>query len=277
MKANGADEVMIACRDQTFSAMKEYDEKEIVSFIPEGHAMGLKVSVLMNRLYDQKEIFNAQAIMKDFLFHDIDYIYFADPGLLNEAVQIHQENRMIYEPETLVTSSQDASFWMEQGLGSTVISPLITENEILHITQNVAHTSLMIHGRQMMSVSRRHLLQAYADASDKKVSYAYNEHLSLREDKRNGYMPVFENKYGTIIYTDFIQESFDEMDAFMNNGVERFVIEDVFLPCDALLDAIKAYRSILNGKNAEMIGKEYRKRYSDLPLSNGYYGQKTIR
>lgn len=277
IRKNGADEIIIACENQTFSAMKEYPVKTILSFVPEGHAMGLRVSVMMNRLYGQEEILDAGEVMKQLTAHGVDGIYFADPGLLNGALKIHQEKKMIYEPETLLTSYEDASFWMEQGVQSVVISPLLTKEEILEIAGQVPHASLIIHGRQLMSVSRRHLLQAYADASGKDISFSYRQHLSMREEKRDGYMPVYENACGTMIYTDFIQESFDELPAFMEHGVERFILQDTDLPEPAYSDAIKAYRKILDGGDAGETGEEYRKRYSDLPLSNGYYGQKTIR
>lgn len=277
IRKEGADEIILAVKNQTFTAMQETDVPEILSFIPQGHAMGLQVSVIMNRLYGQEEISSAQQVLADLITHDIDAVYFADPGLLNGAEKMHAEDRMVYEPETLMTSYEDASFWMEQGIRSVVISPLLTESEILDIANKVEHTSLIIHGHTLMSVSARHLLQAYADASEKERSFAYDSDLSLRENKREGHMPVYENAYGTMIYTDFIQESFAEMPAFLQSGVERFLIEDAYLSEDAYLDAIGAYRKILDGENAEQIGKEYRKRYSDLPLSNGYYGQKTIR
>lgn len=277
IREKGADEIILACANQTFTAMKEYPVETILSFIPEGHDMGLRVSVMMNRLYGQEEIHSAWKVMKQLTDHDVDGIYFADPGLFNGSLKDHQANRMIYEPETLLTSYEDASFWMEQGVQSTVISPLLTEEEILNIADQVPHTSLIIHGRQLMSVSRRHLLQAYADASGKDVSFQNRRHLYMREKKREGYMPVYENAYGTMIYTDFIQESFDEMPAFMEHGVERFILQDGELPSAAYLDAISAYRKILDGQNAKKTGEEYRKRYRDLPLSNGYYGQKTIR
>lgn len=277
IRAEGADEIVLAVKDHTFTAMKEINVQDIVAFIPQGHAMGLQVSVIMNRLYGQDEIKKAQDIMAYLFSHDIDAVYFADPGMLNGAERMQAEGRMIYEPETLMTSYEDASFWMGQGIRSVVISPLLTEHEILSIAQKIPHTSLIVHGHTLMSVSKRHLLQAYADAAGKKESFAGNTHLSLRENKREGHMPVYENDYGTMIYTDFIQESFEEMPAFMQSGIERFLIEDAYLEENAYLDAIGAYRKILDGQNGEQTGKEYRKRYSNLPLSNGYYGQKTIR
>lgn len=277
IRKNGADEVILACQNQTFSAMHEYAPEEIMTFIDQAHSLNLRVSVLMNRLYGQNDIREAQSLLESFLENGADSICFADPGLFTRAAELHQEGKMIYEPETLITSSEDAAFWMEQGLASVVISPLITREEISMIAGKVPHASLIIHGRELMSVSKRHLLQAYADASDQNISFAYNRHMTMRENKREGHMPVYENRYGTMIYTDFIQESFDEMNLFMESGIERYLIEDAFIRKEAFLDAIKAYRKILNGENAGRIGEEYRKRYSDLPLSSGYYGQKTIR
>lgn len=277
IRNRGADEIILACKDQTFSAMKEYPADEIVSFLPQGHAAGLKISVLMNRLYGQQDITEGQDLLEYLLEHDVDNVYFADPGLFNEAVRLHRESGMIYDPGTLMTSAEDAFFWMEQGLASVVISPLITEEEILRIAEAVEHTTLIVHGHELMSVSKRHLLSAYRDVSGKKQEMDYNSHLTMREHKREGRMPVYENRYGMMVYTDFIQESFDEMTAFLESGVERFIIEDSFMNQNAFMDAVSAYRKILDGADPLKTGKEYRERYGDLPLSSGYYGQKTIR
>jgi hypothetical protein len=88
-------------------------------------------------------------------------------------------------------------------------------------------------------------------------------------------MPIYENAYGTMIYTDYIQESFAYMPSFLQAGIERFEIDTNGLARQAVQDAIVIYRSILDG--TENDGRAYLEKYQSLPLSTGYYGQKTIK
>jgi collagenase-like PrtC family protease len=90
-------------------------------------------------------------------------------------------------------------------------------------------------------------------------------------------MPVYENDYCTMVFSDYIQESFDEMKAFMNAGVKRFVIDSWMLKETCVKDTLRIYRAYLDGKETEEMVRTYRKTYGELPLSSGYYEQKTVR
>ena len=50
-----------------------------------------------------------------------------------------------------------------------------------------------------------------------------------------------------------------------------------YIPQAALLDAIRMYRRVLDGEDGESVRKEFVSKYPELPVSDGYYGQKTIR
>lgn len=268
--ALGCDEIIVALEKGCFTSMHGFSLEEITSIAKENPK---RTVVLMNRLFGEEETAWAKQCLQQ-LLNAVDGLMFADPGLMKTAEACHQENKMIYRPETLLTSANDAAWWMKQGLQSVVISPLLTEEEICTIAQNVAHTCLQIHGRLLMSVSKRKLLDAYAkvnglaDLQEKKDLY-------LREDSREGRMPIYENAYGTMIYTDYIQESFAYMPSFLQAGIERFEIDTNGLARQAVQDAIVIYRSILDG--TENDGRAYLEKYQSLPLSTGYYGQKTIK
>ena len=69
----------------------------------------------------------------------VDGVIIADPGLYQVAKEISLEDKLIYSPETLVTSAEDAKFWLSTGMYSVNISPLLTEEEILKIASSVRH------------------------------------------------------------------------------------------------------------------------------------------
>ena len=56
LKDTGADEVIVSLRNSAFSALTEMDEKEIVECGKKAHEIGMKVSVMMNRLFPESEV-----------------------------------------------------------------------------------------------------------------------------------------------------------------------------------------------------------------------------
>ena len=273
---NGADEVIIAPCNCSFSALKEVQEDDLISAIHTAHQEGMKISFLINRLFGQNEISRVSERIYTYIQAGVDGIIFADPGLLAEAKKNGYLKSMIYQPDTLVTSSYDASFWMNQGLGSVTVSSLITKDEITDMSSRVEGLSLVVHGRLLMSVSKRRLLDAFKEETGLSFDPDCNRSLYLVEEKRDGKMPVYENAYACMIYSDFVQESFDEMPSFMN--IDRFIIDGTWLSRQESLAALQIYKGMLKGEDMQMQIMQYRETYGkEGRLSDGYYGLKTIR
>lgn len=272
----GVNEVVLASADNTFSALHEFTGEEIKEIVEECHMHHMTVTVLMNRLYSEKDIYAAQKEMEEILHLGVDGLMFADPGLLKYAKEKHLESYLTYRPETLMTCNEDALFWKEQGLRSVVIPCLLTKDEVMDIAKYTPDTTVIIHGSTLMSVSKRKLLSAYKEVNQKDFD-VHSKTLSLKEKQREAYMPAYENAVAMMIYTDYIQESFDEMNAFMDAQVTYFEIDTPFMSEKAVIDAIRIYRMLLDEKDASCEIQAYRDKYQDKELSDGYYGQKTVK
>lgn len=272
----GVNEVVLASADNTFSALHEFTGEEIKEIVEECHMHHMTVTVLMNRLYSEKDIYAAQKEMEEILHLGVDGLMFADPGLLKYAKEKHLESYLTYRPETLMTCNEDALFWKEQGLRSVVIPCLLTKDEVMDIAKYTPDTTVIIHGSTLMSVSKRKLLSAYKEVNQKDFD-VHSKTLSLKEKQREAYMPAYENAVAMMIYTDYIQESFDEMHAFMDAQVTYFEIDTPFMSEKVVIDAIRIYRMLLDEKDASREIQAYRDKYQDKELSDGYYGQKTVK
>ena len=265
----GVNEVVLASADNTFSALHEFTGEEIKEIVEECHMHHMTVTVLMNRLYSEKDIYAAQKEMEEILHLGVDGLMFADPGLLKYAKEKHLECYLTYRPETLMTCNEDALFWKEQGLRSVVIPCLLTKDEVMDIAKYTPDTTVIIHGSTLMSVSKRKLLSAYKQVNQKDFD-VHSKTLSLKEKQREAYMPAYENAVAMMIYTDYIQESFDEMHAFMDPQVTYFEIDTPFMSEEAVIDAIRIYRMLLDEKDASREIQAYRDKYQDKELLDGY-------
>ncbi len=265
-KALGCDEPVIALKGYSFTALP--------SFAPEQISGCRGISLLMNRLFFEEETEDLKNMLKR--IEDIDpvSIYFADPAVLYYASDTLRE-KLIYRPDTLMTSTNDAQWWLACGIRGISVSPLLTKEEVLKIASSVPHTEITVHGRLLMSVSRRKLLDVYASDFSKEFRTDENRNLMIRESKRKELMPVYQNEWGTMIYTDFVQESFEAMPDFMKCA-ERFYIDTVFMDEKAAEETVRAYRAVIDGQDSGTVGERYSREFGYLNLSTGYYGQKTI-
>lgn len=268
----GADEVILPLEDGCFTAMHEFSLEEILEVCKNRKDSQRRIAVLMNRLFFEEERAESMLKLRQLLPY-VDAVLFADAGLLS-GLSEEECRKMIYRPETLMTSSNDAAWWMGNGLLSVQISPLLTKEEIIEIAKTVKGCSLQIHGRMLMSVSRRPLLSAYSEFAGIE-SLHEKKGLLLREDQRQDMMPVYENRYGTMIFTDFVQESFADFKDFADAGIERFEIDTMTLEKEAVIDALHLYKAMLNNEEADY--HTYLEKYKKYPFSTGYYGMKTIK
>ena len=272
---SGADEAVFALQDSCFSALRSFDVQQASEMIQAAHRAGMKAGILMNRLFHEGQILQASDDMRRLIEAGADHICFADMGLARAAMKDGFTDRLIYRPETMMTSTYDALTWMNTGIASVLISPLLTEEEILKICKETENASVAVHGYQLMSVSRRPLVSSYARKTGIEIHEMSN--LYLKEEKRQDLMPVYENGYCTMIYTDYILESFDETVKFSEAGAERFCADSWHIEEEAMADALKIYRALLDGDQPDMTPAQYREKYDSLPLSGGYYDQKTVR
>ena len=272
LKDTGADEITIPAKDGCFYPGAVFSFDETVKIIQEAHALSLRCSVLMNRLFHEDAIENAQKMMLAFIEAGADAVIYADPGLLYAAMHAGRQDMLIYQPETLVTSADEAAAWMSCGLQSVMLSQLMTEGEILQIARRTKGCGIGIHGHQLMSVSGRKLVSSYEDVTGIRT---VRNSLFLKEEKRSWKMPVYEDETGTMVFTDYVQESFALIPAFRDAGIVRFAADPYRLDDKAVYEALAIYRKLIDGKDAQEDIKNYLNRYDS--LSTGYYEQKTVR
>lgn len=274
--ATPADEVIVALENAAFSGSRSFSLEEILTFLPSAKKSGKEVSVLVNKLFHEGETENFRAQLKELTENGADCFIFADPCVALWGKEDGYLNKLIYDPLTLVTSKEDALFWADQKIAYVTLSPLVTSSEIETMASAIPNASIKAHGYSLMSVSRRELVTSYL--KEKNLPALKNpEDLSLREENRDYRLPVYEKEHMTLIYNDFVQETFSDLRNFMDHGVKRIEIESLRLSKEEVNDAINAYRRIANGEDAESVKLEYYQRYRRHSLSEGYYGWKTVK
>ena len=270
----GIKEVTVVLKDSAFSSLPSFSFEEIVDINKKIKAKGMRLCVNMNALFSESEIASKQELMLKLLDEGIDYILFSDFGLLRKAKEVNKEDHLIYDPVFLLTNSIEAKTINELNLAYINISSLLTKEEIMDIASNINNSSLVIHGHLLMSATKRKLLSEY---SYEKRPFMNKKDLLIQEETRDGLMPVHESDIATLIYSDFIQESFDEIKDFINSGIKRLEIQTQYLDFEVVKETIKAYTRIINGEDVNLVKEEFFNKVDNKLLSKGYYGEKSIK
>ena len=260
----------------------------------------------------------------------ISSIFFADPSIYMLAKKIDQENgiepgsesdqagktsmtsKLIYDPEMLMTSINDANWWLDRGIRGISISPILTLQETKEIAEATKKAVVTVHGRTLMSRSFRKLLSSYKEVSEEDPDFVNppeaqveaanqaiaaeetqakaastpakkdwqavgNKNLTLIEKSRSAKMPVYEDETGTLIYSDDVLDSFNFIDELLKASPFALLVEGSFADIEMQAEAVKAYSRILAGEDAKTIGAEYQEKFREEPFDSGYYEQKTVK
>lgn len=237
-------------------------------------ALSLDFYVLMDTMVKEEDI----PLLYEYLYFlkdlDVDGIYFADLAVLEAGRELGIDKKMIYESDTLMTNSLDASFFLKKGLKSVVLAKEITLDEMMKIADNTKHrVDVHLFGYQKMSSSKRHFLTNYFNHLASPRDLKDNMNLRIIEETRNYSMPILENEYGTKIYSDYILCMYEES-LLLADKINNGIIDDLFIDFDILMTVLKDYRK-LNKDNATKLEEELKSKYHDVTFDKGYLYQKT--
>lgn len=260
LKEAGYDEFVVAVKGASFSPYHSYTFEELPK--------DANLSLWMNRFLFPSDMEEIKDLFQQAISFGFQHIYFHDPSILQIALANHQEGKLIYRPETLVTNRYDVKWWLSQGISSISLSNVLNETEINEIVKEESRVELTIHGHTFLSASKRRLVHAF----EEKTEDIY--HGVLKEDKRQEPMLLYEEKQGTIIYSDQILQSFEQMKHWTQQ--DRYFVEGYQLDTTHLCDAIKLYKRIQSGEMPEEEIKDFLQKYSK-GLSSGYYEENYIK
>ena len=249
----------VSCRFNTY-----YNISDIQPIIDEG----LDVYININRIIHEDNLIYINDILYKLKDYNISGIFFNDLSIITLAKQYNLLNKLIYNPDTLLTNKYDINFYMDYGLLSTVISKEITLDEILNILKVCSNQSLIIHGRLNMSYSKRQFIKSYLKYINLDHPINNNYNLSLIESTRDYKMPIIEDQYGCSIFTDFTLYSIDEYNILSLNNLGYGIIDDIFMGYNELIDTLKLYDNKID-KHL------FLDTYQSSNYSTGYYYQET--
>lgn len=269
----GADEVIVAYQDYSLTALKQYNFEDIKVLKENSKDFQVEVGVLMNDLFASSRMEALKETLYKLASIQIKTIYYSDPSVL----AIVQENDLpldcVYMPDMLITSTAEAKAWLTLGAKEVVVSPLLTIEETKKFI-DIEGAIIPLHGRFVMSKAGRRLLTSYQNNYKQPEVLTHKTTLTIRENKREDFMPIYEDERGTLIYNDYVLCSMRVTELL--KGCRHFLINSVFSNRLETMEAVAAYRRILDGAKGSDVYQEFVQKFPEEKFSEGYYYDTTI-
>ena len=258
LKEAGVDAVIIGLEDVSIRACQTFswDQLPMIKACCEQYQVKLYINAL--RFFMEDEIELVRRFLKLAKDLSIDGIYYGDEGLYQEAKTCGLADRLVYQPETLITNSMDIEFYCGLGIQSVSLAHECTLEEILTMTQTQKNVEILISGYFSILYSRRTLLTNYKNQIHSQAIQT-NRMYTLVESTRSDRMPIYEDRYGTTIYSEAPIQSFQELPVLKEHGLSRFRIDSIFFDDEWTLQVLQAYQN-----------------QGSCPGSNRWYYQKTL-
>lgn len=278
MKQAGADAMLLNVAFFGARGASEVEVEELPAWCKKCQELGLELFVQLNRFFCEEELPKVEQFLANIKEYPIQGIVFGDEGVLQIAKELQMEDRLIYQPDTLLTNHLDVSFYLNQGIHSVVLAKEITLEEILQICEQCDASKLetIIHGRLSMMYSKRPLLSNYFNFIKKEVDVHGKRDYFVMEETRDMHMPIMEDEQGTHVFSGFTQQAFLQIKELEKSGIGYVRIDGIFHDDAYSIDALRMYQAILQGKlEPEVALAQFQETYPNDACSDGFYYTKT--
>jgi|GEM_PF-1968296 len=230
----------------------------------------------VNQMLTDKQIDEFIVEFKKINYQKLDGIILADLGVLIELTKLGLNNKLIYNPETLLTNIDDFNYLSDMNIKGAYVAKEITIEEILNIGSKKKYELFMVgHGHLNMFYSKRLLLNNYNEITNLNYKFENEKQLKLLEPNRFATsFPILQDKAGTHVFRSKVMNSFNYLEK-INEVVDYFVIDTIFKNDEYGLKIAKYYfneKIELDDKLA--IESEYNEIWDDGFLNNKTYYKK---
>ncbi len=274
----GADAVYLACDKFGMRARADnFQLDEMPSVVAYAHDRGVKVHVTLNTLMDAHDIAQLPEYMEALDSAGVDAFIIGDLGAFSLARTHAPHVELHVSTQASVMNAEAARMWHSLGARRVVCAREMSLADIAEMRASVPEDleiEVFVHGAMCVAYSGRCLLSAAmtgrsgnkgACAQSCRWSYA------LVEEQRPGeYFEIEEDTRGTFILNAQDLNMIEHLDELAAAGVDSFKIEGRNKQAFYVATVVGAYRSVLDGGDAQAANRELYT-ISHRPYSTGFY------
>ncbi len=186
---------------------------------------------------------NVEELINKYKNNDVLF-YIADLGVLNILKKYDLLDKVIYNPETMITNYLDLKLYSDMVLACGVSNEITLDDLKNMYDKTSSNIFYQGFGLRLMFYSRRKLISLYGNKNN--TTYP-KENVYLREITRTDYMPIIENEENTLIYRPYYISLLDKLNEI--KFVKFLYIESFNIDMDLFKDINRIYfEAIKNDK-----------------------------
>ena len=192
--------------------------------------MNKEVFIQANRIFNDSELAVFRTVVSNLPLSSIDGIIIADLGAYGVLSHLGYADKVVYNPETLITNVYDFNYYATFGIKGVYVAKEITLEDIERIGTEKKQTLFMVgHGHLNMFYSKRQLIDTYATFQEIKDHHFHNsQHLRLIEETRpEENYPVLEDDAGTHVFRSQVFSCLDDLKT-LEPIVDYLIIDTIF-------------------------------------------------
>lgn len=274
----GADAVYLACdKFGMRAAADNFSLAEAARAITFAHENSVKAYFTLNTLMNAPDLRELPAYFEALADAGADAFIISDMGAFSLAKR-HAPNVALHvSTQASVMNSEAARAWHDLGASRVVCAREMSLADIADLCANVPaelEVEAFVHGAMCMAYSGRCLLSSAmtgrsgnrgACAQSCRWSYA------LVEEKRPGeFFPIDEDVRGSYIMNAEDLNMVSHLDELRDAGIDSFKVEGRNKQAFYVATVVGAYRSVLDGGDADAADRELRM-ISHRPYGTGFY------
>ena len=248
------DAIIVGLKDFCINQPFSLSTKELLTAIKSIKNNKKKIYLSVNFFATEKNILRFKKtlnVIKDF---EIDGYIVSDLGVLNIFKNLGIQDKVTLDLQTYITNKYSAKSLINMGISKISLSKEITLNDIKTIANfNSRKIYLLVQEYYPITYTKRPILNCYLKNFKLKRN---NTKYFIKEESRQEYYPLIEEKNGLLVYNSKQYSLFNELPELINN-VSSLRIDTIFLSEKEIKEYIEIYRKAIqfieNNKLTEYI------------------------
>lgn len=234
--------------DKKFASfhLKGLSNRSILSSIGLAHSLNKKAYVLLDRVLFNDELEDLKVYLYKLEEKGCDGYFFSDLGVLSLLKEMGILGKGIFYSQTQIVSSLELESYASLGLKGVFVSNSLPLDDIFKASMRNL-VGVNVFGYRNLFYSRRLLLSAYKDEFNLKGKFIDSSKYLIREQKRESKSIIFENQYGTYVFTSYIDNHINQIAKFLDHHVSYILFDDNFIK-PSLMEKVIAYLSCPQGR-----------------------------
>ncbi|MBU1141218.1 MAG: U32 family peptidase [Firmicutes bacterium] len=252
---------------------RSFSTEEILKMLEITQKLNKSLFIVANQMFDDEQLEAFKIWIENLPISEFSGVIVADLGAFRILESMGLGQKIIYNPETLMTNAYDFNFLSEFQIQGVYVAKEITLDDIRYIGERKKYQMFMVgHGHLNMFYSKRQLIDNFMYFIESDNPYHNRQDLKIiEENRKEDPYPILEDEAGTHVFRSQVFSSLFHLND-LKEFVDYLVIDTLFKDDDYAFEILKMYKTEkVNTIQIEKIKNKYQEIWDE-----GFFYKKTI-